>query len=105
MEMNVFSQNVDGIGSCEIKRQTIFDYLNRKGVGIFMLQETHSTPALEQKFKDQFGSDDMYFSHGSSNSCGVLTVISGNYEATVINKIKDYDGRYLILDVEKNGFI
>ena len=105
MDINVFSQNVDGLGSCEIKRQTIFDHLNRKGEGIFMLQETHSTPCLEQKFKDQFGSDKMYFSHGRPNSCGVLIAISGNYEAKVINKINDNQGRFIILDVERNGYI
>ena len=105
MELNVFSENVDGLGSCEIKRQTVFDSLNRRGEGIFMLQETHSTPALEKKFMDQFRTSNMHFSHGRPNSCGVLIAISGNYEVKILNKISDEEGRFIILDVEKNGYI
>ena len=103
MELKVYSINANGLGD-EIKRQAVFDKLNRKGEGIYMLQETHCTSSLENRFKIQFGSNEMYFSNGSSNSCGVLTVISKGYEVKVLNIFKDNDGRFLIMDIERNGF-
>ena len=104
MELKIYSKNTNGLGN-EVKRQAVFDKLNRKGPAIFMLQETHCVPSLENIFKRQFGSNDMYFSNGTSNSCGVLTAISKGYEVKVLNVFKDNDGRYLIMDIERNGFI
>ena len=104
MEIKVYSINANGLGD-EIKRQAVFDKLNKKGEGIFMLQETHCTSALESRFKRQFGSNEMYFSNCSSNSCGVLTAISKGYEVKVLNIFKDNDGRFLIMDIERNGYI
>ena len=37
---------------------------------------------LRKKWKDEFGGD-LYFFHGSSNSCGVLIVFYGNQDITV----------------------
>ena len=90
--------NTNGLGD-KIKRQAVFDKLNRKKPGIFFLQETHSTPPLENIFKRQFGSNEIYFSHGTSNSCGVLIAISKGYEIKVLNVFKDDDDRYLIMDM------
>ena len=104
MDLKIYSQNTNGLGD-EIKRQAVFDKLNRRGEGIFLLQETHCIPSLELQFKRQFGSNEMYFSNGSSNSCGVLTAISKGYEVKVLNIFKDNDGRFLIMDIERNGFI
>ena len=103
--MKIFSENVNGIGSDKVKRQAIFNKLKRKGSAVFMMQETHCTQELEEVFKTEFGSEKMFFSNGKSNSCGVLTVISEDYEVEVINVIKDNEGRYLILDVVRNDHV
>ena len=102
LDIKIYSLNANGLGD-PVKRQAVFDKLNRKGAAIFMLQETHCTEALEAVFKRQFDSNQMYFSNGSSNSNGVLTAISKSYDIKVINVIKDNDGRFIILDVERNG--
>ena len=94
--------NANGLGD-PVKRQAVFDKLNRKGAAIFMLQETQCTEFLESLFKKQFNLNQMYFSNGTSNSNGVLTVISKGYETEVKNVIKDNEGRFLILDIERNG--
>ena len=101
--MKIYSENVNGIGSDRVKRQALFNRLKRRGSAIFMFQETHCTSKLEGTFKTEFGSNKMFFSNGSSGSCGVLTVISEDYDCEVINVIKDNEGRYLILDVIRNG--
>ena len=46
----------------------------------------------------------MFLSNGTSNSCGVLTAISKNYDVKVLDIQKDNNGRFLILDIEREGF-
>ena len=105
INIEIFSENVNGLGSDSVKRQALFNKLKRRGSGVFMLQETHCTTALEETFKREFDSKNMFFSNGSSNSCGVLTVFSKEYEIEVINVIKDNEGRYIILDVVRKDHV
>ena len=44
--------------------------------GVLFLQETHSSSKLEQKWKEDFKGH-VFFSHGKTNSCGVLTAYFG----------------------------
>ena len=107
IDIKVFGLNSNGLGKpSRKKRQAVFDKIKRKyGEGIYCFQETHSTPQLEQQFKDQWGSNEVYFSHGTSSSSGVITAISPKYEAKIVNMLKDEEGRILILDIERNGVI
>ena len=68
---NFISNNVKGIRSSE-KRLKIFEYLknNIHHNGFVFLQETHSLIQDEKKWKDDL-EDPLFFSHGSTNSCGV----------------------------------
>ena len=47
----------------------------------------------------------MFFSHGTSNARGVAVAISSNYEVKIKSVINDANGRYVILDVERNGTV
>ena len=59
----------------DIKINTI---LQRKigSTGVLFLQETHSSSKVEQKWKEDFKGH-VFFSHGKTNSCGVLTAYFG----------------------------
>lgn len=72
----------------------------RKGKAIHFFQETHSTKETEAEFSSQFDTADLYFSHGTSNSNGVITAISKEYNIQLVREIKDDDGRYLILHIK-----
>ena len=98
LDIKIFSLNVNGLGD-KVKRQAIFNKLKRKGNGIFLLQETHSSNNFEKYWKDQWGGNKIYFSHGSSNSKGVCIIFSENIECNITKEIKDNEGRYIILDV------
>ena len=54
------------------KRIKIFEYLKNNVIpsGLIFFQETHSTYKDEKKWADEFGNQ-LFFSHGTSNSCGV----------------------------------
>ena len=81
------------------KRVAIFKRHKRKGKAIHFFQETHSTVETESEFRSQFETANLYFSHGTSNSNGVIIAISKEYEIEIIQVIKDDEGRYLIIHI------
>ena len=64
--------------------------------GILFLQ-THSSVETENKWIDNF-KDKIYYSHGKTNSCGLLIAFYGNLNVCVKNKVNDNDDRVLILE-------
>ena len=66
--------------------------------GILFLQETHYLIDREKQWNDKF-KDQLYFSHGKTNSCGVLIAFYGNLNVVVKNQFNDGYGRILILEV------
>ena len=99
VELKLYSFNVRGINN-RLKRRTIFRHLkNKYGPGIFMLQETHSSEEMEQMWRIEWNGA-IYFSHGSTNSCGVATLISPGLDLNVKTLHKDNAGRLLALTVQ-----
>ena len=60
------------------------------------LQEINSAVNEKFKWKDDFKGE-IFYSHGKSNSCGVLICFIGYF---VTNKLSHNDGRILILDID-----
>ena len=92
-------------GLNDIKRNAVFSKLQKSCEGIFLLQETHKTAATEHKWRKEWGSSAMYFSHGESNARGVAIVITKHYEANIINVQRDNEGRIVVIDIERYGTI
>ena len=103
LNFNFVSNNVKGLQSSK-KRLKLINFLKNKigPKGILFLQETHSSVEKEKKWIDDF-KDKIYYSHGKTNSCGVLIAIYSNLNIRLKNKIHDNDGRVLILDATING--
>ena len=98
--MNFFSQNCNGLGRpSKKKRVAIFRRHKRKGKAIHFFQETHSTEETESEFTSQFETANLHFSHGTSNSNGVIIAISKEYDIEIVQVVKDDDGRYLIMHI------
>ena len=99
---NYVSNNVKGIRSSE-KRLKIFEYLknNIHHNGFVFLQETHLLTQDEKKWKDDF-KDPLFFSHGSTNSCGVAIGFCGLKSLHIIDKKFDENGQFLIIDAKVN---
>ena len=98
------TRNVDGLRDTK-KRQKLFQLLKNSEENIFLLQETHTTPEDESQWKKEWDGD-ILFSHGSSNSKGVATLIKNSINVKINKSIEDNDGRYVILDINtlnKNG--
>ena len=71
--LSFITNNVKGIQSYK-KRLKLIQYFKEKigSTGVLFLQETHSSSKVEQKWKEDFKGH-VFFSHGKTNSCGVLT--------------------------------
>ena len=66
--------------------------------GVLLLRETHSSVKNESAWVNDFNCM-VFFSHGASNSCGVLIAYLGK-KSFVLNEQKtDKAGRMLILDI------
>ena len=100
--LNFLSNNVKGLQSTK-KRLKLFNFLKNK-IGpkvILFLKETYFSVETE-KWIDDF-KDKIYYSHGKTNSCGVLIGIYGNLNICVKNNVHDNGGRVLILEATING--
>ena len=102
-DLNFLSNNVKGLQSSK-KRLKLFQYFKNKisPKGILSLQETHSSKVTEKIWSDEFNGN-LFFSHGKTNSCGVLLGFYDNINYFVKNKLSDSSGRILALDVTING--
>ena len=80
LKCSVLSLNVKGLRN-SLKRQKIFHWLQQHNSlnSITFLQETHSDRKTEKSWKN-YCNGDLYFSHGTTNSCGVLTLVGKNVD-------------------------
>ena len=76
---------------------------NSSGNSIIFLQETYTTAKLEKLYKYQWHGN-MIFSHGTSNSRGVIAAFRHCFEYKMLSDlICDPNGRYIVLDMEIQG--
>ena len=97
--LTFLTNNVEELQSSK-KRIKLIEYFKSKlnHNGFLFLQETSSTINNENKWVNDFNGP-VFFSHGASNSCGVLIAYLGK-TSFVLNKQKTVKaGRILILDV------
>ena len=92
---NSTTYNVNGLNK-QHKGIAIFNFLKETlKAGIYLLQETHSTPADVQKWYLDWGNKNILFDHGLSNARGTAILFHNiNYE-----KLSEYssgDGRLQI---------
>ncbi len=103
------SLNTNGLQSDTKKRRGLFRWLkqyHKADEKIILLQETHSTPNDEIRWKHEWqskSSSNMFFSHGKSNSKGVLTILPSTLNCNVYKQLSDSDGRILILCIDIDG--
>ena len=85
-KFSLLSLNVQGMRKYK-SRRGILNWLSKHGghSGIWFLQETHSSLVDKNSWKNQWRSN-MYFSHGTKLSCGVMTLIGKDIEFSLKEK-------------------
>ena len=96
LTFKLISLNARGIRSFE-KRKAVFGWLLKQKVDLCFLQETYSTKEVENVWKKQWKGE-MFFSHGSEHSRGVLILIKNSLEFELISVRSDKEGRFIFLE-------
>ena len=91
-----------GLGD-KYKRLKLFAWLKMKDCKIILLQETHTTMDTEPLWRSEWPGT-MYFVHGTSNSKGVCVLVQKGQPMNVHQVCTDPNGRYIIIDIEIDGF-
>ena len=92
INFKLLSLNARGIRSFE-KRKALFGWLMKDKSDICFLQESYSTPEVENIWKSQW-----FFSHGTEHSKGVLILIKNSLEFELKTTEVDQNGRFIILE-------
>ena len=102
ISLSFITNNVKGIQSYK-KRLKLIQYFKKKvgSTGVLSLQETPSGSKVEQKWKVNFKGH-IFFSHGKTNSCGVLTAYFRKETFNVKKQGTDKECHILIRDVSAN---
>ena len=95
-QFKLLSLNVRGIRSFE-KRECVFNWLLKQNADIFFLQETYSTKEIENQWRKQWRGE-LFFSHGTSRSKGVLVLVRENLDFKVKSTYTNDSGRFIFLD-------
>ena len=96
--LTVQSFNVNGIGNFS-KRNQIFNFMNKKGADIYFLVDTRFSKDIENKIKEEWGSN-VFFSSFSSQSRGVAIFFKKQICVEVLNQKIDNSGNMLSLLVK-----
>ena len=96
INFKLLSLNARGIRSFD-KRKSIFNWMFKSSADICFLQETYSTPEVENIWKKQWKGD-MFFSHGTFHSRGVLILVKEQFDFQLQSVKVDSQGRYILLE-------
>ena len=94
-QIAIASYNCNGLADSK-KRREIFTWLKKKDYQIFCLQETHSKPVDENKWMKEWDGP-IHFSHGSSNSKGVMIIFKKHFDFVITSINSDPNGRWIIM--------
>ena len=95
VNFGLLSLNGWGIRTLE-KRKAFFHWLSKDKAEVVFLQETYSSPDVENVWKTQLKGD-LYFAHGSEHSRGVLILVKERLNFELKSCTQDKQGRYIIL--------
>ena len=104
---NFLSNNVNGLKSSK-KHIKMFECFREKisNNGIIFLQQTHSSMDTFNNWRNDIKGE-VFFSHGSTSSCGVMIGFLGSKKFQLSKINKDDHGRILIVDanIDDQNFV
>ena len=104
-KLKIRSLNVNGL-QVKKKRDLVFKELSKYTGEILMLQETHTCALDERIYKTKWGKN-IFFSHGTTQSRGICTILPKGFNGECEHIYSDLNGRILIikLSIDKVEYI
>ena len=96
INFKLLSLNDRGIRSFD-RRKCICNWLFKSSADICFLQETYSTPEVENEWKKQWKGK-TFFSHGTNHSTGVLILVKDQLDFKLQSLKVDSQCRYVLLE-------
>ena len=96
INFKLLSLNARGIRSFD-RRKSIFNWLFKSSADICFLQETYSTPEVENEWKKQWKGK-TFFSHATNHSRGVLILVKDQLDCRLQSLKVDLQSRYVLLE-------
>ncbi|CAM2105919.1 unnamed protein product [Caretta caretta] len=87
-----------------LRRSQVLSYLREGRYSVVFLQETHTDPAAEDRWRLEWG-DGVYFSHFATWQAGVATLFSPNLRPEVLGVNEAVPGHLLHLRVRMEGLV
>ncbi|CAM2109326.1 unnamed protein product [Caretta caretta] len=87
-----------------LRRSQVLSYLREGRYSVVFLQETHTDPAAEDRWRLEWG-DGVYFSHFATWQAGVATLFSPNLRPEVLGVNEAVPGHVLHLRVRMEGLM
>ncbi|CAM2118464.1 unnamed protein product [Caretta caretta] len=87
-----------------LRRSQVLSYLREGRYSVVFLQETHTDPAAEDRWRLEWG-DGVYFSHFATWQAGVATLFSPNLRPEVLGVNEAVPGHVLHLRVRMEGLV
>ena len=84
------------------KSLRLIEYIKQQKAHFIYLQETHFSPDIENSLNLLFSDFHTYHAFGTSNSRGCSILIRKDINFKYLNHKLDSDGRYVILNIERN---
>ena len=98
----IVSQNVRGLRDA-VKRKKLMVYFKKIDVDVILLQETHSVQSDEAQWHREWGSTNIFFSHGTNQSGGVATLIKPKCYCEAKVHHSQHEGRSLVIELNIKG--
>ena len=95
MNLKCISLNIRGINK-SFKRRNLFRWLHNGKYDVIFLQETYSDDKIENIWRAEWGGD-VFYSHGSKHSRGVMLLIKPTFKIENPDIIRDKKGRFLLV--------
>ena len=83
----------------EVKRKKQYIWAQEAKADVLFLQETHSSYQSENVWRNQWGGETAYFSHGETNSKGVSIHFRRGLDIKLLENFSDPEGRFLWLKI------
>ena len=101
IDLRIGSINTGGLGD-GLKRREIFNWLKRKNMSEYFIQEAHCTEDSIHDWRAEWGYRAL-FSCCSSNKAGVAILFNNNFSFQLSKAYIDPKGRFMICDLTTNG--
>ena len=97
MNLKCISLNIRGTNKA-IKRRNLFRWLHNGKYDVIFLQEPYSDKTIENVWRAEWGGD-IFYSHGSKHSRGVMTLMRPTVKVENISTACDQRGRVHIVNL------